>query len=282
MKSTFADATTHSVDTADCAFLYREVGAHSARPLVMLQHVTGVLEDWDPAVIDGLAEHHRVILFDNRGVGGSSGVTPQSIAEMARDAIAFICALGLSNVDIVGFSMGGFIAQVIACEKPDLVRRMILAGTGPAGGEGIRNVGAVIQQSVGQSSSEGRHPKQILFFSQSADGQQAAEDFLGRLNARQQNRDLQVSNDTVAAHIAAAIGWGSDKALGPPLHAIKQPVLVVNGDNDIMVPTVNSLSLFRDLPNAELSIFPDAGHGAIFQYHREFLAQAARFLGTKP
>ncbi|MEJ0087972.1 MAG: alpha/beta hydrolase [Pseudomonadota bacterium] len=278
MNPTFANAATRQIDAAGCAFLYREIGAASAAPLLLLNHLTGVLEDWDPAVVDGLAANRRVIIFDNRGVGGSAGITPTNIADMARDAIAFIDALRLTNIDLLGFSMGGFIAQLIAHDRPDLVRRLILAGTGPAGGAGIDQVAKVLQAAVAESGADHRHAKHILFFSQTPGSQRAADEFLLRLKDRGQNRDLAVSNETVAAHLVAITHWGSDAAQGRPLREIKLPVLVVNGDDDIMVPTDNSIDLFHALPDAELSIFPDSGHGGIFQYHREFVTQASRFL----
>ncbi len=279
MKTTFANAATRTVDVAGSAFLYREFGETSGVPAIFLNHLTGVLDDWDPAVITGFAAHRRVVVFDNRGVGGSAGTTPDNIADMARDATAFIDALGLTTVDLVGFSMGGFVAQLIAHDRADLVRRVILAGTGPAGGEGINQVGRVLQQSIEISSADGRHPKHILFFSQTAESQRAANGFMTRLEERQHDRDAAASKATVDAHLAAITGWGSDASQGRPLSGIAQPVLVANGDNDIMVPTLNSITLFRSLPNAELSIFPDAGHGGIFQYHDEFVAQTLRFLG---
>ena len=281
MKTTLASADTKTLDVAGSAFLYREIGDVTGIPVILLTHLTGVLDDWDPAIVDGIANQHRAIIFDNRGVGGSAGNTPNNISDMARDAIAFIDALGLTTVDLLGFSLGGFISQLIVRDRPDLVRRVILAGAGPAGGEGIGKMGSVVKQALERAAAENRHPKQILFFSQSARSQHAAADFLGRLSSRQHNRDLEVSNEAVGAQIAAITSWGNDAGVGPALHTIKQPILVANGDNDVMVPTSNSIALFRALPNAELSIFPDAGHGGIFQYHREFVSQALQFYGRQ-
>jgi pimeloyl-ACP methyl ester carboxylesterase len=272
----FANARTKTIDVNGTSFVFREVGEKSEVPLVLLHHLTAVLDDWDPRVVDGLAAEHQVITFDNRGVGGSSGVTPASVEEMARDAVAFIRALGLSRVDLLGFSLGGFIAQVIAQEHPDLVRKIIIAGAGPAGGEGISRVGAVLQDAVAKAQAGGKHPKQYLFFSQTSNGQAAANDFLARLNERKENRDASVSNETIGAQITAIHAWGQGDA--SRLGEIRHPVLVVNGDHDIMVPTINSFALARWLPNAQVSIFPDAGHGGIFQYHRVFVQQALGFL----
>lgn len=277
MTTTFENAVTKTAKVEGTAFVYREIGEGPGIPILCLHHLTAVLEDWDPAVIDGLAKRHRVIIFDNRGVGGSDGKTPDNIPDMAKDAVAFIGALGLTRVDLVGFSIGGFIAQVIAHDRPDLIRRVILAGTGPAGGAGISGVSAVLQEAFQKARTEHKHPKHFLFFSQTRQSKQAADAFLQRLSARKEYRDAPVSNETIQAQLTAIRNWGNDPGSERPLSAIKQPVLVVNGDNDIMVPTINSVALFRALPNAELSIFPDAGHGAIFQYHREFVEQALRF-----
>ncbi len=184
MTATFENATTKTVNVSGTPFVYREIGDKGGVPVVFLHHLTAVLEDWDPKTIDGLAAKHRVIIFDNRGVGGSQGTTPDNVEEMARDAVAFIEALGLSKVDLFGFSLGGFIAQVIAQTRPDLVRRIVLAGTAPTGGEGISNMGAVLQDAVARAGAEKKHPKQFLFFTQTKDGQKAAGEFLQRLNAR--------------------------------------------------------------------------------------------------
>jgi pimeloyl-ACP methyl ester carboxylesterase len=276
MTTMFENAVTKTAKVEGTAFVYREIGEGPGIPILFLHHLTAVLEDWDPAVIDGLGQRHRVIIFDNRGVGGSEGRTPDNIADMAKDAVAFIDALGLTSVDLVGFSMGGFIAQVIAHDRPDLIRRVILAGTGPAGGEGISGVSAVLQEAIQKAGTEQKHPKHFLFFSQTRQSQQAADAFLQRLSSRKENRDVPVSDETIQAHLTAIKNWGNGSR-SERLNAIKQPVLVVNGDNDIMVPTINSVALSRALPNAELSIFPNAGHGGIFQYHREFVEQALRF-----
>jgi pimeloyl-ACP methyl ester carboxylesterase len=244
--------------------------------VVLLHHLTAVLEDWDPRVVDGLAAKHHVIVFDNRGVGGSGGSTPKTVEEMARDAVTFIRALGFSKVDLLGFSLGGFVAQVIAQQQPGLVRKIILAGTGPAGGEGIANVGAVLQDAFGKAGTSNRHPKHFLFFTQTSNGQAAADDFLQRLKERTKDLDAPVSNETIQAQLAAIQAWGQGDAT--KLGTVQHPVLVVNGDDDVMVPSFNSFELARRLPNAQLSIFPDAGHGGIFQYHAAFVQQALAFL----
>jgi len=243
---------------------------------VLLHHLSAVLEDWDPRVVDGLAVKHHVIAFDNRGVGGSGGSTPETVEEMAQDAIAFIGALGFSKVDLFGFSLGGFVAQVVAQQQPGLVRKIILAGTGPAGGEGIRNVAPLLQDAFTKAAASKRHPKHLLFFTQTSNGQSAADDFLRRLKERTKDLDATVRDETVQAQLAAIQAWGQGDATN--MKAVQHPVLVVNGDHDVMVPTLNSFELARRLPNAQLSIFPDAGHGGIFQYHAVFVQQALAFL----
>lgn len=272
----FVSTSTKTVDVNGTPFVYRELGEKGGVPIVFLHHLTAVLDDWDARVVDGFAAEHHVIAFDNRGVGASGGETPATVEEMARDAVAFIRALGLSKVDLLGFSLGGFVAQAIAQEQPDLVRKLIIAGSGPAGGEGISNMGAVLQSAVAKASAAGKHPKHFLFFSQTDNGQAAANAFLGRLNERKDDRDAAISNATIGAQLTAIHAWGQ----GDPskLSTIRHPVLVANGDDDVMAPTVNSFELARRLPNAQLSIFPDAGHGGIFQYHDIFVQQALNFL----
>jgi pimeloyl-ACP methyl ester carboxylesterase len=279
MATTFNEAPTKTVKVDGADFAYRIIGDAGGPPVVFLQHFTGTLDDWDPAVIDGIAQQHRVIIFDNRGVGRSTGKTPDNVEAMAKDAIAFIEALGFRQVDLVGFSLGGFIAQVIAHDRPELVRRVVFAGTGPAGGKGTSNLGAVLQDAFAKAAEQKKHPKHFLFFSQTKTSQAAADAFLARLEARKDDRDPAASSETTQAQATAIIQWGKDPGGNRALSAIKQPALVANGDNDIMVPTVNSFALFEALPNAELSIFPDAGHGGIFQYHGAFVEQALRFFG---
>jgi pimeloyl-ACP methyl ester carboxylesterase len=278
MTTTFNAAATKTLRVNGTNFVYRKIGDRSGVPVVFLHHLTAVLEDWDPAIADGLAKSGPVIVFDNRGVGGSEGKTPDEVADMAKDAVAFIDALGFAQVDLFGFSLGGFIAQAIAQDRPDLVRRMILAGTAPAGGEGIGDAQALLQEAIAKASAEDKHPKHLLFFRPSKSSQKAADAFLSRLGERKEDRDAAVTDETIYAQIAAIKKWAM--APGGSLRDIRQPVLVANGDNDVMVSTNCSVELARKLPNAELSIFPDAGHGAIFQYHEIFTEQALRFLQT--
>jgi pimeloyl-ACP methyl ester carboxylesterase len=276
MSMTYESAPTKTVEVDGTNFVFREIGKKGGIPLVLLHHLTAVLDDWDPRVVDGLAAKHHVIVFDNRGVGGSGGSTPKTVEEMARDAVAFIGAMGFSKVDLLGFSLGGFVSQVIAQQQPGLVRKIILAGTGPAGGQGIVNVAAVLQDAFGKAGATSKHPKHFLFFTQTSSGQAAADDFLRRLKERTKDLDAPVSNETIQAQLEAIQAWG--KGAATTLETVRHPVLVVNGDDDIMVPSFNSFELARRLPNAQLSIFPDAGHGGIFHHHPAFVQQALAFL----
>ena len=272
-------AATQSVDVDGTSFAYREFGDTSTTPLVFLQHLTGTLDDWDPAILDGLAATRHVVVFDNRGVGRSGGVTPDNVDAMARDAAAFIDAKGFGLVDLLGYSIGGFVAQRLAVLRPKLVRRLILAGTGAAGGEGISNVATVLTEAMQQGAAQGKHPKSFLFFSPTAASQKAGDAFLGRLATRKLDLDTPASNEAVQAQVKAIIAWGlaaTANEFDPG--AIKQATLIVNGDNDTMVPTSNSIALFEKISDAQLSLYPDSGHGALFQHAPVFVEQAARFL----
>ena len=274
----YQDTPTKAVDVEGVPFAYRDLGPRTGTPVVFLNHLAAVLDNWDPRVVDGLASQHRVITFDNRGVGASQGTTPSSIAEMADDAVAFIQALGFEQVDLLGFSMGGFVAQVIAAEHPELVRKVILAGTGPAGGEGIETVAPLTYLDMVKGAVTFRDAKYYLFFTSTPTGRAAARDFLNRLKERTENRDDAISISSFRAHLKAIHDWGTQESAD--LSRIEQPVFVANGDHDRMVPTQNSTDLARRLPNATLTIYRDAGHGGIFQYHDSFAPEALEFLAT--
>ena len=272
----YQDASTRTVSAAGIDFAYRDLGPNTGVPVIFLNHLAAVLDNWDPRVVDGIATRHRVITFDNRGVGASAGSTPATIQAMADDAVAFIRALGFEKVDLFGFSMGGMIAQVIAHDEPHLVRKLILAGTGPAGGEGIINVTRVAHLDTIRSLLTLQDPKQFLFFTRTAEGRRAGRAFLQRLKERTANRDKRISLRSYAAQLNAIHQWGKE----PPadLSVIHQPALVANGESDRMVPTKNSVDLAQRLPNNDLVIYSDAGHGGIFQYHDRFVATALEFL----
>lgn len=277
MSVNYTEAASKSVDVGGVPFVYRELGPAAGVPLLFLNHITAVLDDWDPAVVDGFAAERHVVLVDLRGVGGSGGTTPDDIEAMAADAVAFVEALGLGTVDLLGFSLGGMVAQEFMRQRPDLARRVILAATSPAGDEGVADWGAKLQAAFAKADADGKHPKHSLFFSPTAASQAAAEAFLARLDRRGENRDTPVSQETIGAQLAAAARWERESA-SSRLPKLTIPVFVVNGDEDVMVPTVNSFHLAGLLPDAKLAVYPDSGHGAIFQYHALFVEQSLEFL----
>ncbi|WP_322750643.1 MULTISPECIES: alpha/beta hydrolase [unclassified Frankia] len=274
--TSYQNAATRTVSAGGVDFAYRELGPKTGVPVVFLTHLAAVLDNWDPRVVDGIAAKHRVLTFDNRGVGASTGSTPNTIQAMATDAVTFIRALGLDKVDILGFSMGGMIAQVIAQDEPQLVRTLILAGTGPAGGEGIKNVTKLSHLDTIRGLLTLQDPKQFLFFTRTPNGRQAGKEFLARLKERTDNRDKAISLKSYGAQLKAIHRWGLERP--SDLSVIRQPVLVANGESDRMVPTKNSADLARRLPDSELVIYPDAGHGGIFQFHGQFVEKALEFL----
>lgn len=270
------DAPTISANVDGTKFVYRQLGPGTGVPVILLNHLAAELDRWDPRVVDGIATRRRVIVFDNRGIGASGGKTPNSVEAMARDAVSFIQAIGIAQADLLGFSLGGFISQVIALEEPQLVRRIILAGTGPAGGTGIDKVTSITIRDVMKGALTFKHPEYYLFFTQTRNGRRAAREFLGRLNERTGNRDKPVSITAFIAQLKAIHAWGRQSPAD--LSRIHHPVLVANGDQDKMVPSSNSVDLAHRLPNAELVLYADAGHGGIFQWHEAFVKKALEFL----
>jgi pimeloyl-ACP methyl ester carboxylesterase len=272
----YEHAPTETIDVGGRSFAYRELGASDGVPVIFLTHLAAVLDNWDPRVVDGIAARHRVITFDNLGVGATGGSTPKTVEEMAHDAVAFIRALGFERVDLFGFSLGGMIAQAIALEEPQLVRKMILAGTGPAGGDGIEKVTRISYLDIGRGLLTRRDPKEFLFFTRTPNGRGAAKEFLARLEERTNDRDKAISVRSFRAQLKAIHRWGQQEPAD--LSSIHEPVLVVNGESDRMVPTKNTVDLDRRLPNSELVVYPDAGHGGVFQFHQDFVKRALEFL----
>jgi pimeloyl-ACP methyl ester carboxylesterase len=272
-------APTRFVEANGIRFAYRRFGNPMGTPIVLLQHFMGNLDNYDPAITDALAIDREVILTDNAGVGLSTGAAAETVAGMARDVASLIDALGLEHVDLFGFSMGGFVAQQIAVDRPELVRRIVLVGTGPRGGEGMGE----LDPDVAPLFTTAYDPQDLMwlaiFFSPSGRSQAAGGQFLERIRARTADRDDPVSEATVAAHLAAAHEWG---AAAPGsydyLKRICHPALVVNGSHDIVVDTVNSYILQQNLPNAELILFPDSNHGSHFQFTEPFNRSLTEFL----
>jgi pimeloyl-ACP methyl ester carboxylesterase len=277
VSETYEHAPTETVDVGGTKFAYRQLGPEMRVPVIALNHLGAVLDNWDPRVIDGIAAKRRVIAFDNRGIGASGGSTPTSVEAMARDAVAVIRALGLDQVDLFGFSLGGMVSQVIAQEEPQLVRKMVLAGTGPAGGEGIDKVTRITIREMVRGFLTFKDPKYYLFFTQTPNGRTAAREFLGRLKERKQDRDKRISPIAFRAQLKAIHAWGTQQP--QDLSNVRQPALVANGDRDRMVPSSNTIDLARRLPNGRLvELYPDAGHGGVFQYHQEFVPAVLEFL----
>ncbi|WP_342660633.1 Putative non-heme bromoperoxidase BpoC [Rhodococcus ruber] len=274
---TSASTPTRFVDVDGTRFAYRELGDSTGVPLVFLHHFTATIDDWDPRVLDGIAAQRHVVIFDNRGVGGTGGRVPVTVDAMAGDAVSFIRALGLTEVDLLGFSLGGFIAQQIALTEPRLVRRMVLAGTGPAGFKGVGRLNRRLVTDAAHGAVRLRDPKPLLFFTRTTAGRAAARAYMSRLAERATDRVSPTTLRAAAAQLLAIRRWGTQ--LPMDLSVIEQPVLVANGEDDRMLATRGSFDLAHRLPNASLAIYPDAGHGGVFQHHVRFVAAVLDFLG---
>jgi pimeloyl-ACP methyl ester carboxylesterase len=263
-------------------YAYRDTGPENAgeAPLVLLQRFRGNLDAWDPALIDALASNRRVITFDNAGVGGSSGSTPHTVEQMAHDAIAFIAALDLAHVDLLGFSIGSFVAQEIAMIRPALVRRLVLASAAPRGAAGMHGWAPEVIGAIGNPQPR---PEQYLdvFFARSAASRQAGSENLKRMTARTQDRDAETTWATRDAQYDAVCTWGiPDHALLQRVSCLELPVFVANGDSDPMIPPRFSYLLAGLIPHARVKIYPDSAHGFLFQHHAEFAADVLDFLGV--
>lgn len=275
-KYTYATVPTQFVEANGIKFAYRSYGKEGGIPVIYLNHLTANLDNCDPRIMDAIAAKRTIISFDYRGIGATRGRQGESLADMAKDGIAFIHALGYNQVDIVAFSMGGFITQEILLVEPQLVRKAILAGTGPRGGAGIPDVVGRTYGDIFRGLLSFRDPKFYLFFNQNKIGKAAARDFLSRLKERKENRDKKVKLYALKKQLKAIKDWGNEKPMD--LSVFKLPVFIANGDNDRMVPSPLSNDMAKRFPNAEIKIYPNSGHGGIFQYHKEFIPQAIEFL----
>jgi pimeloyl-ACP methyl ester carboxylesterase len=273
-------APTQFIKTRLETYAYRRFGTGAAPPLVCLQHFTGTLDNWDPAVTDALAAGREIILFESAGIGRSTGEVPTTVPEMAAHFLAFAEALGLTQVDLLGFSLGGMVAQHAALERPSLVRKMLLVGTAPEGGEDIMHLEKPeLQRVLGDPNLKGLQVLVGLFFTRSKSSQTAGQAFVSRLASRKEDREPISGPKVAQAQVTAFRAWERvDGERFAKLRKITHPCLVVNGVFDNMIPVRNSYFLAEHLPKAMLLTYPDAGHGSLFQYHESFVTQASQFL----
>jgi pimeloyl-ACP methyl ester carboxylesterase len=277
---THETAETRAVEAADVDFAYRRFGQPTGLPLILLQHFRGNLDNWDPALTDELAVEREIILVDYPGVGSSTGEPSRTIAETARRMIAFVDALGLGRIDLLGFSIGGFVAQEIALVRPTLVRRLVLAATGPKGAAGMHGW----REDIAAAARGESKPENLLsiMFAHTVTSQAKGVEFLGRFMRRREDRDAPTSDGARDAQYDAIVEWGiPDHGALQRLTGIRSPTLVIQGDDDLMIPTKLSHLLAGLIPDARIQIYPDAAHGFLFQYPAEVAAEVNAFLASE-
>ena len=270
----YADAPTQYIEVDGIRYAYRSLGKQTGMPIVCLQHFTGTLDNWDPIIINGLANERPVIAIDNTGIGNSGGVTPDNVQEMARDAIKIITALEIKKCDVLGYSLGGFIAQTMAATKPDLFRKIILVGTAPQGAKALRSFPQLVEKAFQQ---QGIEVYLYIFATKSEKSRKLVTATYLRLMERKNDRDKETGMPSVQAQVKALTRWGTDPVT-IRLSEIYQPVIIVQGNNDEMMDSDTSLELFKQIPNALLFYYPDSAHGSFFQYPEMFVNQANFFL----
>ncbi|WP_369181823.1 alpha/beta fold hydrolase [Streptomyces mutabilis] len=278
--STWATAPNRRIVVGSDTLVYRDLGPENGVPLVLLTHLGATLDEWDPRFVDALARDRRIVALDLPGVGGSTGRIPGTIAAMARAAEGFVAALGLTQTDLLGFSLGGFVAQQVALDAPGLVRRLVLAGTGPAGGAGIDRPtgGAYVYWDMARAAIARTDAKEFLFFPRTAAGKAAANAYLARLRERVMDRDTPITLSSFHRQITTIRGWG--QAEPQDLSRISAPTLIANGDHDRMVPSELSHDMHARIPGSTLIIYPGAGHGGVFQHVDEFVDAVQTHLET--
>ena len=277
-------APTLFVETNGIRFAYRRWGKRGRIPLVFNQHFTGNLDNWDPAVLDGLAKDREVVIFNNAGVASSTGEVPSTFAGMAKNAEAFIDVLGLRQIDLLGFSIGGMVAQQIVVDRPELVRKLILIGTAPRNHDAGNGQGHITPETAAIFGAAYNPPENLwlkVFFTDSEASQAAGRAFLKRYLSRTENRDAPIDEKVAPAQIAAVGDWGSRPGERfAYLKNIHQPTLIVSGNHDVIVYPVNSLHLVQNLPNAKLIFYPDSNHGSWYHNHEDFVFEVNRFLNS--
>jgi pimeloyl-ACP methyl ester carboxylesterase len=271
----YADAPNEYIEVAGINYAYRSIGNKSGTPLICLQHFTGTLDNWDPIVINGLAKGRQVITIDNAGIGSSGGITPDNVSDMTDVAIKIIKALGISQCDLLGFSLGGFIAQTIAVREPSLLRKIILIGTAPQGTKALHSFPQLVDKAF--KLNDRKETYLYLFATKSEKSRAKMGATLGRLMERKKDRDKETSMAAVQAQVKALTKWGTDPVT-LNLKKIHQPVMIVQGSNDEMMDSDSSLELFKQIPEAYLFYYPDSAHGSFFQYAEIFVEQASAFL----
>jgi pimeloyl-ACP methyl ester carboxylesterase len=275
--TSYAEAPAKTVTAGGTTFAYRELGPKGGIPVVFFVHLAATLDNWDPRIVEAIAKTRHVITFDQRGVGASSGTVPDTIEEAADDAYAFITkGLGDDTIDVFAFSMGGMIAQDLVVKHPDLVRRLVLTGTGPRGGRNIDKVVGVTYWDIVRATVTRSDPKEFLFFNRDGVGKRAGKAFVERLQERTLDRDRSISPTAFRTQLKAIQKFG--RSAPSDLSVITQPTLIANGDNDRMVPSILSADLHQRIKDSELIIYPNSGHGGIFQYWEQFAPVAAKFL----
>jgi pimeloyl-ACP methyl ester carboxylesterase len=275
--TSYAQAPNKSIRVGGTTFAYRELGPQGGVPVVFFVHLAATLDNWDPRIIDPIAANRHVIAFDNVGVGGSSGTVPPTIEEAAEAAYLFITALGYDTIDVFSFSMGGMIAQDMIVAHPGLVRRLVLTGTGPRGGKDMDKVLRTTYYDILRATLTRSDPKEFLFFNRDAVGKRAGKAFIERLKERKEDRDSDIRLTSFQTQLRAIQRYG--RSVPSDLSTFTMPTLIANGDNDRMVPSVLSENLNRRIKGSELVIYPDSGHGGIFQYYDDFAPRAVEFLG---
>jgi len=274
--TSYAQAPTKTVAVGGATYAYRELGPQGGIPVIFFVHLAATLDNWDPRIVDPIAKNRHVITFDQRGVGASTGRVATTIEEAADHAYEFIAALGFQTIDIFSFSMGGMIAQDLVIKHPDLVRKLVLTGTGPRGGKDIDKVVGTTYWDILRATLTRSDPKEFLFFNRDQAGKSAGKAFVRRLQERTTERDKPISIKALRTQLKAIQRFG--RSAPSDLSTLSQSTLIANGDHDRMVPSALSEDLHRRIKDSELTIYPNSGHGGIFQFHEEFAPAVAKFL----